>query len=182
MDISKLYDINKILEKAKNDNSKLNNTTIRETIVNKNILSTLESREISLTEIKEASLKYDQIKEEEVKEEFFEPEEQAEITRDEVADDLTMTREFKYKELSEKVEKFNSNPLIEQVMPDNDLSFTFQYWGKFIANGFPDNVPAWYTGPHGDTICMISFLPPYAPTGSPPPIIFPKQAISGVML
>ena len=122
IDEQKLYDINKILEKAKNDNSKLNNTTIRETIVNKNILSTLESREISLTEIKEASLKYDQIKEEEVKEEFFEPEEQAEITRDEVADDLTMTREFKYKELSEKVEKFNSNPLIEQVMPDNDLS------------------------------------------------------------
>lgn len=110
IDEQKIYDINKILEKAKNDNSKLKETTVRESIINKDILSTLESKEISLSEIREASIKYEKKhKIEEIKEEN-EPE------------NLTMTREFKFKELSEKVEKFNSNPLIEQVMPDNDLS------------------------------------------------------------
>ena len=49
-----------------------------------------------------------------------------------------------------------------------------------IAKGFPDNVPAWYTGPSGATWSIISDLPPYAPAGSPPPIIFPSVVISGI--
>lgn len=107
IDEQKIYDINKILEKAKNDNSKLKETTVRESIINKNILTTLESREISLSEIKEASIKYE--KEQEIRE----------LNNNK---DLTMTREFKFKELSDKVEQFNSNPLTTNVMPDNDLS------------------------------------------------------------
>ena len=49
-----------------------------------------------------------------------------------------------------------------------------------MASGFPERVPAWYMGPSGETICIISVLAPYAPTGSPPPIIFPRQVMSGV--
>lgn len=130
IDEQKLYDINKILEKAKNDNSKLKETTIRETIINKDILSTLESKEISLSEIREASIKYEEkilnekelLEEEKVLEEKELDDEK--ILDEEISEqtDLTMTREFKFKELSDEVEKFNSNPLIEQVMPDNDLS------------------------------------------------------------
>src|SRR5699024_2178912 len=33
--------------------------------------------------------------------------------------------------------------------------------------------------PFGATFSIISFLPPYAPTGSPPPITLPKHVISG---
>ena len=123
IDEQKIYDINKILEKAKNDNNKLKETTVRESIINKNILSTLESKEISLKEIKEASIKYDQAKQEEPKEIINKYEENKEtITPQEELAELTMTREFRFKELSKEVEKFNSNPLIEQVMPNNDLS------------------------------------------------------------
>ena len=32
--------------------------------------------------------------------------------------------------------------------------------------------------PNGATCSIISFLAPYAPTGKPPPITFPKQVIS----
>ncbi len=49
-----------------------------------------------------------------------------------------------------------------------------------MARGFPERVPAWYMGPRGATMLIISFLPPNAPTGSPPPIIFPRHVISGV--
>ena len=98
IDEQKIYDINKILEKAKNDNSKLNKTSVRESIVNKNILSTLESREISLAEIKEASLKYEQAKEKLENSEYLNQQEKEEISK---PNDLEMTREFKFKELSE---------------------------------------------------------------------------------
>mmetsp|Transcript_38044 Transcript_38044/g.123065 ORF Transcript_38044/g.123065 Transcript_38044/m.123065 type:complete len:270 (-) Transcript_38044:556-1365(-) len=50
-----------------------------------------------------------------------------------------------------------------------------------IASGLPERVPAWYIGPAGATISMISFLPAYAPTGKPPPITLPKVERSGVM-
>lgn len=33
----------------------------------------------------------------------------------------------------------------------------------------------WYMGPAGATIVMISFLPPYAPTGRPPPMTWRVQ-------
>lgn len=110
IDEQKVYDINKILEKAKNENNKLKEPTIRESIINKDMLSTLESRELSLDEIKKASSKYEEKYEEKCIEEEKEPE-------------LTMTREFKFKELSKEVEKFNSNPLTSSSTSDNDLSF-----------------------------------------------------------
>mmetsp|Transcript_2107 Transcript_2107/g.3451 ORF Transcript_2107/g.3451 Transcript_2107/m.3451 type:complete len:241 (+) Transcript_2107:416-1138(+) len=50
-----------------------------------------------------------------------------------------------------------------------------------IASGLPLSVPAWYMGPAGATISMISFLPAYAPTGRPPPMTLPKVDRSGVM-
>mmetsp|Transcript_202 Transcript_202/g.733 ORF Transcript_202/g.733 Transcript_202/m.733 type:complete len:245 (+) Transcript_202:131-865(+) len=49
-----------------------------------------------------------------------------------------------------------------------------------IARGFPESVPAWYMGPAGATISMISRRPPYAPTGSPPPMTLPIVVRSGV--
>ena len=49
-----------------------------------------------------------------------------------------------------------------------------------IASGLPDSVPAWYIGPAGATTSMISRLPPYAPTGRPPPITLPIVVRSGV--
>ena len=48
-----------------------------------------------------------------------------------------------------------------------------------MASGFPDSVPAWYTGPSGATHDITSRRPPYAPTGRPPPITLPKHVRSG---
>src|SRR5689334_3249174 len=42
------------------------------------------------------------------------------------------------------------------------------------ASGFPDSVPAWYTGPAGASRDMISARPPNAAHGSPPPITLPN--------
>ena len=48
-----------------------------------------------------------------------------------------------------------------------------------MASGFPDSVPAWYTGPIGASSDMTSRRPPKAPTGKPPPITLPKHHRSG---
>ena len=98
IDENKLYDINKILEKAKYENNKLKETTPL-TKIDTKILSTLENREVSLDEINKS-------RKEEVKNTTIE-------------DDLSMTRELKFKGLSKEVD---SNPLIENVMPNSDLS------------------------------------------------------------
>mmetsp|Transcript_33614 Transcript_33614/g.85112 ORF Transcript_33614/g.85112 Transcript_33614/m.85112 type:complete len:284 (+) Transcript_33614:745-1596(+) len=50
-----------------------------------------------------------------------------------------------------------------------------------MARGLPDRVPAWYMGPAGATIFMMSARPPYAPTGRPPPMTLPMVVRSGVM-
>ncbi len=42
------------------------------------------------------------------------------------------------------------------------------------ATGFPDSVPAWYTGPAGASSRMVSARPPNAAAGSPPLITLPK--------
>mmetsp|Transcript_23596 Transcript_23596/g.58492 ORF Transcript_23596/g.58492 Transcript_23596/m.58492 type:complete len:245 (-) Transcript_23596:776-1510(-) len=49
-----------------------------------------------------------------------------------------------------------------------------------MASGLPESVPAWYMGPAGATTSMMSRRPPYAPTGSPPPITLPMVVRSGV--
>ena len=43
-----------------------------------------------------------------------------------------------------------------------------------VASGFPDSVPAWYTGPAGASRAMMSARPPNAAAGSPPPITLPN--------
>ena len=42
------------------------------------------------------------------------------------------------------------------------------------ATGFPDSVPAWYTGPTGASCSIRSARPPKAAAGSPPPMTLPK--------
>ena len=50
-----------------------------------------------------------------------------------------------------------------------------------IATGLPGNkVLAQLTGPTGASDLMISALPPNAPTGNPPPMIFPNVVRSSI--
>ena len=98
IDEQKVYDINKILEKAKYENNKLKNTKDSKKI-DTSILSTLQSREVSVDELN--SLYKNNLKQQQKEEE------------------LSMTRELKFKELSKEVD---NNPLMEHVMPNNDLS------------------------------------------------------------
>ena len=44
-----------------------------------------------------------------------------------------------------------------------------------------EGVLTWYMDPAGATFSMMSLRPPYAPTGSPPPIILPSVVRSGLM-
>lgn len=62
IDEQKIYDINKILEKAKYENNKLKEPTAVPSQINKNILSTLESTEISLLDIRSSEEAYEQRK------------------------------------------------------------------------------------------------------------------------
>jgi hypothetical protein len=48
-----------------------------------------------------------------------------------------------------------------------------------VATGFPDSVPAWYTGPCGASCPITSARPPNAAAGKPPPITLPKVIRSG---
>ena len=50
-----------------------------------------------------------------------------------------------------------------------------------VASGFPDSVPAWYTGPSGASSSISAAGPPTAASGSPPPTTLPKIERSGVM-
>lgn len=104
IDEQKLYDINKILEKAKYENNKLKEPTSSISKVNKNILSTLSSTELSLSEIKEASEKY---------------EKQSMLPESVHEEQLFMTREIKYQNLTTEPKQ---NALMDNVMSDNDLS------------------------------------------------------------
>lgn len=103
IDEQRLYDINKILEKAKYENNKLKDVEDNSK-VDTSILSTLQKREISVDELSKI------YKEEKIKED----------ESSKIEDDLSMTRELKFKGLSEETK--NSNPLLEHVMPNNDLS------------------------------------------------------------
>ncbi len=100
IDEQRVYDINKILEKAKYENSKLKETASIPKI-DTSILSTLENREILVDDVKL------------MEKEKFEAKE-----NHHQKEDLSMTRELKFKGLSETVE----NPLLKNVMPNNDLS------------------------------------------------------------
>lgn len=101
-DEQKVYDINKLLEKAKYENNKLKDPPKKVTQANRDILSTLESNDLSLEEIKKACQKYETEKK---------------YNEKETEESLSMTREMKYHTM-----RISTDPLIEQVMPDNDLS------------------------------------------------------------
>ena len=114
IDEQKLYDINKILENAKYENSKLKQTTSSVKKPRTDLLATLKSTELSLEEINEAKAKYHEMlnKEEE------------NSTKE---DDLSITREIKYKNLSDSVEdetnsdedkKYNTNSLSLDLFED----------------------------------------------------------------
>ena len=101
IDEQRVYDINKILEKAKYENNKLKESDYSSKI-DTSILSTLQNREITTDELSDVNEIYNR-KQEKLKQE----------------EKLSMTRELKFKELSEDVKE---NPLIDNVMPDSDLS------------------------------------------------------------
>ena len=101
IDEQRVYDINKILEKAKYENNKLKESDYSSKI-DTSILSTLQNREITTDELSDVNEIYNR-KQEKLKQE----------------EKLSMTRELKFKELSEDVK---GNPLIDNVMPDSDLS------------------------------------------------------------
>ena len=98
IDEQRVYDINKILEKAKYENNKLKESDLSSKI-DTSILSTLQNREISLEEIEETS--------------------RLRNKKDDLEEKLSMTRELKFKGL---VDENKPNMLMENVMPNNDLS------------------------------------------------------------
>lgn len=96
IDEQKIYDINKILEKAKYENNKLKEPpTISKP--RRDILSTLESTELSLEDIKKACGEYHIDNGEVVKKNAIEDEK--------VEESLSMTRELKYKQLEQKLDE-----------------------------------------------------------------------------
>lgn len=116
IDEQKVYDINKILEKAKYENSKLKQTTSSIKKTRTDLLATLKSTELSLEEINEAKAKYqEKLKREE---ENSNTEEQ-DLSNEE---ELSITREIKYKSLSESIEK-EENRDEDKMSNTNSLSF-----------------------------------------------------------
>lgn len=103
IDEQKLYDINKILEKAKYENNKLKEPTKINPKPKKDLLTTLGSTELSLEEIEKAKERY-----------------QEKILKKNinVEDSLSITREIKYKNLTkdEEIEEENSNDLFDDLM------------------------------------------------------------------
>lgn len=105
IDEQKIYDINKILEKAKYENKKLKGDTATLPRIDKKILQTLQSTEISLTKIQEAKAR--QEKAELAEQLTLSPAYQAELTNASTNCDqanseekLSMTRELKYHNLA----------------------------------------------------------------------------------
>ncbi len=103
IDEQKVYDINKILEKAKYENDKLKETTQSIPKVNKQILNTLQSTELSLEELKKASKSYQNYQNNENIVDLNHEEEQASQSQsDSLENDLSMTRELKYQNLAQE--------------------------------------------------------------------------------
>ena len=92
IDEQKVYDINKILEKAKYENSKLKENNREETNPRRDLLSTLGSAELSLGDIEKARYEYQEQIEKAKKEEKLEKK-------------FSRTRELKYKSLSQEIAK-----------------------------------------------------------------------------
>lgn len=104
IDEQRVYDINKILEKAKYENNKLKGNSTNYSKPDTSRLSLLESTEISLEDIKQASKEYVQPEVETVSESICE-------------EKLSMTRELKYKNLMQ-----NDNEEVAESNGGVDLS------------------------------------------------------------
>ena len=114
IDEQKVYDINKILEKAKYENDKLKETTQSIPKVNKQILNTLQSTELSLEELKKASKSYQNYQNNEnIVDLNHEEEQTSQSQSDSLENDLSMTRELKYQNLAQEE---------NQEEPQEDLS------------------------------------------------------------
>lgn len=114
IDEQKVYDINKILEKAKYENDKLKETTQSIPKVNKQILNTLQSTELSLEELKKASKSYQNYQNDEnIVDLNHEEEQTSQSQSDSLENDLSMTRELKYQNLAQEE---------KQKEPQEDLS------------------------------------------------------------
>lgn len=103
IDEQKLYDINKILEKAKYENNKLKEPTKINPKPKKDLLTTLGSTELSLEEIEKAKERY---------------QEKILKKNTNVEESLSITREIKYKNLTkdEEIEEADSNDLFDDLM------------------------------------------------------------------
>ena len=97
----RVHDINKLLEKAKYENSKLKEPV--GTKYNKDILSTLQVDKVGSSNLSEK-------------------EDVGSFKEYQDESNMYMTREFKFKELNEKISELNSNPLMENVMDDSEFS------------------------------------------------------------
>lgn len=106
IDEQKVYDINKILEKAKYENDKLKETTQSMPRVNKQILNTLQSTELSLEELKKASKSYQN--KENIVDLNHEEEQPSQPSVNSLEKDLSMTRELKYQNLTQEESKKES--------------------------------------------------------------------------
>lgn len=113
IDEQKVYDINKILEKAKYENNKLKTNTSTKPKNKKDLLCTLGSSELSLEEINKAKKQYQEMLNKNSKN----------IEQDEK---LSQTRELKYKDLATnntedsniKEEKSNTNSMTFDLFDD----------------------------------------------------------------
>lgn len=115
IDEQKIYDINKILEKAKYENSKLKQTTSSIKKPRTDLLATLKSTELSLEEINEAKAKYQEILKEKENEEL---DKNNDLDNE---DSLSITREMKYKDLNKDIEK-EQNGYEDKEYNTNSLS------------------------------------------------------------
>lgn len=114
IDEQRVYDINKILERAKNENSKLKDTSTNLYKTNRNILTTLGSSELLVNEVKEANMDY--------KERVSSN--KALVENEEK---LSMTRELKYQNLMNEEDNNNSDmslDLFEDLKPTGNTIVT----------------------------------------------------------
>ena len=112
IDEQKVYDINKILEKAKYENDKLKENTHNTPKINKQLLTTLRSTELSLEEIKQANRNYQN-----EQENTCIPK-QEKLKEEKTNENLEMTRELKYHSLLAQEEN-NPNTNLSLELFDN---------------------------------------------------------------
>ena len=102
IDEQKIYDINKILEKAKYENKKLKTPVKTTSKPKRDLLTTLGSAELSLDEINEARKQYQEQMNKKKQETIIE-------------EKLSITRELKYKGLTEDDTQIEESKIIEET-------------------------------------------------------------------